>query len=58
MNFRLGEETFQATSGDVIFIPRGLQHKVSTGPTEARVIATFVPGGMENEFRALGEPMA
>jgi quercetin dioxygenase-like cupin family protein len=57
VNFQLGEETFSAAPGDVVFIPRGLQHRVSTGETEARVIATFVPGGIENEFRALGEPI-
>ena len=57
VQMRVGEATFQATTGDVIFIPRGTPHRINTGPTPARVLATFVPVGIEREFRDVGQPI-
>lgn len=54
---RVGEATFQATAGDVIFIPRQTAHSINTAATSARVLATFTPGGIERTFLSLGQPI-
>jgi quercetin dioxygenase-like cupin family protein len=57
VTMRVGEMTFRATTGDVVFIPRQTPHSINTGTTAARVLATFTPGGIEDVFRSAGEPI-
>jgi quercetin dioxygenase-like cupin family protein len=57
VTMRVGEVTFRATTGDVVFIPRQTPHSINTGTTAARVLATFTPGGIEDVFRSAGEPI-
>ena len=57
VTFRVGEETYHASPGDVIFIPRGTVHSFKAGAAPAKMLATFTPGGIENFFRAMGTPI-
>ncbi|MFC6883275.1 cupin domain-containing protein [Actinomadura yumaensis] len=55
----LGDETYQAPAGRLVYGPRGVPHKfrnVSDGPSKLLVIAT--PGGVEGFFEGLSDIMA
>jgi len=56
-SIKVGEETYQAKTGDTVFGPRGIPHsfsKTSEGP--AKMIITFQPAGrMEAFFIAVAE---
>jgi len=48
---KVGEETYEAKTGDTVFGPRGIPHsfsKTSEGP--AKMIITFQPAGKMEEF--------
>jgi quercetin dioxygenase-like cupin family protein len=51
--FQLGEEKFQMKQGDMIFLPRNVQHGFVQLTENARVIVSFLPAGkIESFFRA------
>ena len=53
----VGDETFHATPGTFIFLPRRTPHHWQVlGGRPARFLALFTPGGVEGFFLALGEP--
>lgn len=57
LSFQLGEKTFTATPGDLVYIPSGQLHgwrNVGTEP--ARALVTAAPSGAENLFEAVGLP--
>ncbi len=48
---QLGDALVMAKSGDFVNIPRGTMHRFkNVGADTARMIATFVPAGMERYF--------
>ena len=52
--FTAGGETFEATAGTLLFIPRGMFHAFSsTGDTEGRLLAVATPGGVEDFFEEM-----
>lgn len=56
----LGEETITGKAGDIIYLPRGVQHAISTqGEETAKVLNYVIPGrGFEqffSEMSALGK---
>lgn len=53
----LGESTFRAAPGDVVFIPRGVAHAFITGASAAKLLVIFSPGGFERLIREQGEPL-
>jgi quercetin dioxygenase-like cupin family protein len=56
---RLGEQTFTATPGTFVFIPRGTVHAfMNAGPAPARLLLTFSPGGVDRFFEDLTPVMA
>jgi quercetin dioxygenase-like cupin family protein len=57
LTFSVGEQTFQASRGDFVHIPRGTVHAIKNGNTPAKLLATFTPAGPERAFLELGEPV-
>ncbi len=55
---KLDGEYFDATTGSLVFIPRGSAHCfVNVGDSTARLLVTFAPSGMERFFEgAAGVP--
>ena len=52
-----GEQTFPATAGSCVFLPRGIMHSWRVTSAEpARFLAFYTPGGFEGFFREGGEP--
>lgn len=53
--FQVGNEIFQATTGAFINMPRGLVHNFkNVGTTEAVLLITFSPAGIEDMFCEMG----
>lgn len=53
--FQVGDEIFQATTGAFINMPRGLVHNFKNiGTTEAVLLITFSPAGIEDMFCEIG----
>jgi quercetin dioxygenase-like cupin family protein len=51
LEVHLGDETFEARTGDYVNMPRGIVHYFrNVGKHPARSLATFVPAGIENFF--------
>jgi quercetin dioxygenase-like cupin family protein len=50
-----GERT-EATTGDVVWLPRGQAHAFRVDSERARLLGLSVPGGHERFFRLAGEP--
>lgn len=53
LTYWVGDQTFQANTGDFIHIPRGMVHSFRNGPS--RLLATFSPAGIDGFFREVGE---
>ena len=54
--FQVGEERFELTTGDTIFLPRGVPHAFAQRTEAARMIVTYQPSGkMEAFFRRTAE---
>jgi len=50
--FQVGEDRFPATTGDTIFLPRGVPHAFIQLTEHARMLVTYVPAGdMEGFFQ-------
>jgi hypothetical protein len=55
---QIGEQEMVASSGDSIFLPRGMVHAFrNDGPETLRLILTFVPAGVEQFFEEVLEPV-
>lgn len=58
LTFRVGEETFEVFEGSFINMPLGLPHNfVNIGKTEAVLLVTFNPAGIEEMFYEMGRPV-
>lgn len=54
---RLGDHDVEAGVGHLIFKPRGQWHTFwNAGDTPARILEVITPGGLEQAFRAMGQP--
>ncbi len=60
LDYQVGDESFRASSGDFVHIPRGTLHRfTNAGSRPAKLLATFGPGtGLEEAFRSAGEQIA
>jgi quercetin dioxygenase-like cupin family protein len=53
----VGDSTYQANTGDFVFVPRGTAHRFkNVGAGTAVQLVTFVPAGMERYFREIFPP--
>jgi DNA-binding transcriptional MerR regulator len=57
INFAVGEQTFQATRGETVFLPRNVPHAWAAAANQpAKVLDTYQPAGqMETFFRQVGK---
>jgi quercetin dioxygenase-like cupin family protein len=54
----VGDETFAASAGDFVNLPRGTPHHfANTGSRPMRMILTFAPAGIERFFEEVFEPV-
>lgn len=58
LTFQRGEERFDAFTGDVVFLPRGVEHGFALRTPTARLLVVCTPGGLRAPFAALSEPLA
>ena len=52
-SFHVGDQTFLAHPGDVVFMPRGVPHGHTVVTEEIRALLLVTPGAMEGYYRAL-----
>lgn len=57
LTFSVGNQTFQANTGDFVHIPRETIHSFKNGQTPSKLLSTFSPAGIEDFFREVGEPV-
>jgi quercetin dioxygenase-like cupin family protein len=57
--FQVGYQTFEATAGTFVFVPKGVEHAFWNGGTmSSRLLSTVSPPGFERYFAELGEGLA
>jgi quercetin dioxygenase-like cupin family protein len=57
--FYCGDQTFPASAGSLVFLPRGTAHHFRVeGDTPARLLQLNMPGGLEHFFVEAAEPAA
>jgi hypothetical protein len=55
--FHFPREKLLAPAGTAVFLPRGVPHDVVVPRGLARALILLVPGGLEEYFRAVGQPL-
>lgn len=55
LTYSVGDQIFEAHTGDFIHIPRRTVHSFKNGPRPSRLLATFAPAGIEGFFSKVGE---
>ncbi len=56
--FQRGDERLEATTGDVVFLPRGVEHGFALRTETARLLLVCTPGGIGAPFHALADTAA
>jgi quercetin dioxygenase-like cupin family protein len=56
LTFVIDGATIDAQAGDVVFLPRGVQHGFRLTTPQVRAVVLLSPAGLEEAFRELGEP--
>ena len=51
ITFYVGEETYAASPGTFVFLPRGVPHSYTFETNLIRMLAIIAPGGIEQHFR-------
>ena len=55
LTFQVGDQTFQASAGDFIHIPRGTVHSFTNSHLPAKLLAIYAPAGDEKLFLDHGQ---
>ncbi|MFO1478363.1 MAG: cupin domain-containing protein [Verrucomicrobiota bacterium] len=59
VTFYVGDKTMVVKPGEYVFAPRGIPHHFkNTGTTDAILLETASPAGVEAFFEAVGKPLA
>lgn len=58
ITFMAGDQTFEASAGALVFIPRGVVHSFRVDSESARLLNFYLPGGFERVITELGQPAA
>lgn len=56
ISYTVGDETFNASRGDWVFLPRNIRHFFQVQTEKAEVLIHFSPGGFEEYFKEMSEP--
>lgn len=54
--YTVGNQTFQARQGDVMFLPRNIQHSFKILSEKLETLILLTPGGLENYFVEMSKP--
>ncbi len=55
VSYTVGNETFQAKAGDVMFLPKNIQHSFKIESEKIETLMLLTPGGLENYFIEMSE---
>lgn len=55
IDYTVGDKTFSAKSGSVMFLPRNIQHSFKIQTETAETMMLLTPGGFENYFLEMSE---
>jgi quercetin dioxygenase-like cupin family protein len=55
--FECGGRVVSASPGSFVFLPKGVPHRYQAGNAGGRLLMIFVPGGIEDYFRAVATAM-
>ena len=58
MTFFLGEKTFRAIAGDMVFLPRGVPHRFELQSEQAKFNVTVTPAGYDQFVAEVGRPIS
>jgi len=53
LSIRCGSDTFNASAGSFVFLPRGRPHRFWAKDQPARLLLITIPGGIEDYFRQI-----
>lgn len=56
MSVRVGETIMEAGPGDLVYLPRGIEHSFELGTPTVRALFLITPAGLEEAFKQLSEP--
>jgi quercetin dioxygenase-like cupin family protein len=56
VTYRSGAETMRVTSGEFVYLPRGLEHGFAINSAEAHLLILITPAGLEATFDEFSEP--
>ena len=56
LTFRVGDEAYEATTGDLVHVPRGMVHSSTVGTRPVRYFALLTPGGDEKRLQEATAP--
>jgi hypothetical protein len=56
VTYRSGETTMRVTSGQFVYLPRGLRHGFALDSAEAHLLILISPGGLDAVFDRFSRP--
>lgn len=54
--YTVGHQSFQAKQGDVMFLPKNIQHSFKIQSEKLETLILLTPGGLENYFIEMSKP--
>ena len=54
--YTVGDKTFHAKKGDVMFLPKNIQHSFKIQSEKLETLILLTPGGLENYFVEMSQP--
>lgn len=57
IDYIVGDKTLEAKAGNWVFLPRNIQHSFRVKTTQAEVLIHLSPGGFEDYFIEMSEPV-
>ena len=56
MSFRIGGQSIEASAGEWVYMPRGVEHSFQVKTSTAKALLVVTPAGIEEAFRRISEP--
>jgi hypothetical protein len=56
VTYRAGEKAMRVTSGQYVYLPRGIEHGFTLNSPEAHLLVLISPAGLETTFDQLSRP--
>ncbi|WP_258397496.1 cupin domain-containing protein [Bacillus sp. SRB_331] len=58
VTFYIGDEIIEASTGDYVFAPKGIPHRLVSGPEQAEFLVTSTPAKFDAFVKELGTPVS